>query len=49
MRAECSDCRRAAEERDELTSPHDPSAKPTSDVLHSCPSSKTVGRTLVTI
>jgi hypothetical protein len=24
MRAEWSDCRRAAEERDELTSPHDP-------------------------
>jgi hypothetical protein len=24
MRAEWSDCRRAAEERDELTSPHNP-------------------------
>src|ERR1700722_2117042 len=28
MRAEWSDCRRAAEERDELSSPHNPSAKP---------------------
>jgi hypothetical protein len=32
MRAEWSDCCRAAEQRDELTSPHDRSAKP-NDVL----------------